>query len=212
MTEHSKVRMNILQRLNRVMQAVTYVQKEKKQGMNYSIVSHDVVTAKVRPHLVEHGVVYFPVWQEVEQQGNRTQVKMAVRFASIDEPDDYIDVMSIGYGIDTQDKGPGKAISYAVKYALLKALGLETGDDPDNDQHVEYDNPANPHIIAVNKFLTDIEAADTLEQLAAAGKSHAEAMGKAADEFPAKVQSARAAYGAKLHQFKEQARHREPAE
>jgi hypothetical protein len=38
------------------------------------------------------------------------------------------------YGIDDSDKGPGKAISYAVKYALLKALGLETGDDPDEDQ------------------------------------------------------------------------------
>lgn len=203
--------LNILQRLNRVMQAVTYIQKEKKAGMNYSIVSHDTVTAKVRPHLVERGVIYYPVWQDVEQQGNRTQVKMAVRFASIDEPDDYIDVMSIGYGIDTQDKGPGKAISYAVKYAILKALGLETGDDPDNDQHVEYDNPANPHVIAIQKFLDDIEAANTLDKLAAAGKAHADAMGKAATEFPGKVQSARAAYGAKLHQFKQQ-QQKEPAE
>jgi hypothetical protein len=43
-------------------------------------------------------------------------------------------VETIGYGVDPQDKGPGKAISYGVKYALLKVLGLETGDDPDTVQ------------------------------------------------------------------------------
>ena len=58
---------------------------------------------------------------------------MVVRFANVDEPTDFIDVPSFGYGVDPQDKGPGKAMSYAVKYALLKALGLETGDDADHD-------------------------------------------------------------------------------
>jgi hypothetical protein len=50
-----------------------------------------------------------------------------------------MDVQTAGYGIDPQDKGPGKAISYSVKYALLKALGLESGDDPDNDQATEHE-------------------------------------------------------------------------
>ena len=54
---------------------------------------------------------------------------MTVRFVNIDEPQDFFDVQSFGYGVDGQDKGPGKAMSYAVKYALLKALGLETGED-----------------------------------------------------------------------------------
>ncbi len=51
---------NIAQRINAAMADVDYIQKEKKQGMNYSIVSHDAVTAKVRPILQKHGVVYYP--------------------------------------------------------------------------------------------------------------------------------------------------------
>jgi hypothetical protein len=57
-----------------------------------------------------------------------------VRFENIDDRTDYIDVETFGYGVDPQDKGPGKAMSYGVKYALLKVLGLETGDDPDTVQ------------------------------------------------------------------------------
>ena len=132
--------LNILQRLNRVMKDVSYIQKERKAGMRYSIVSHDAVTAKVRPLLVEHGIVYFPVRVDRKQNGNRTEVDMTVRFTNIDQCD-FIDVQTAGYGIDDSDKGVGKAISYAVKYALLKALGLETGDDPDIEQDVQHQPP-----------------------------------------------------------------------
>jgi hypothetical protein len=106
--------------------------------MRYSIVSHDAVTAKVRPALLEAGIVYYPVHTSASQTGNRTEAHMTVRFVNIDEPNDYFDVEAFGYGIDDQDKGPGKAQSYAVKYALLKTMGLETGDDPDLDQSVEF--------------------------------------------------------------------------
>lgn len=128
----------LLERLNAVQQEVDYVQKEKRAGMRYSIVSHDAVTAKVRPILVKHGVLYYPIRLETTQVGNRTQAQMTVRFVSVDNPTDFIDVPTFGYGIDEQDKGPGKAMSYAVKYALLKTLGLETGDDPDVEQDVEF--------------------------------------------------------------------------
>ena len=128
----------LLQRLNAVQGECSYVQKEKKQGMRYSIVSHDAVTALVRPLMVKWGVVYFPHVMKMEQVGNRTQIHMSVRFVNIDDKDDFIDVTTGGYGIDDQDKGPGKAISYSIKYALLKTLGLETGDDPDTEQHVTF--------------------------------------------------------------------------
>ena len=108
--------LNIHQRLHAVMQEVTYVRKDKGGGLKYSIVSHDKVTAKVRPALVRHGVIYYPVNLRHSQNGNRTEVTLDVRFCNIDKPVDFIDVPGLGYGIDTQDKGPGKAISYAVKY------------------------------------------------------------------------------------------------
>lgn len=145
----------LLQRINAVQREVDYIQKEKKQGMRYSIVSHDAVTAKTRPLLVKYGVVYYPISITSEQVGNRTQMHMVVRFVSVDDAADFMDVHSVGYGIDDQDKGPGKAESYAVKYALLKALGLETGDDPDQDQdvihRVEPEQPRQDHLKANGK-------------------------------------------------------------
>jgi len=139
-------KLNVAQRISLVMGEVDYVQKERKQGMNYSIVSHDAVTAKVRPLLHKHGIIYYPRNLQVQQNGNRTEAVFAVRFENIDDRSDYIDVETMGYGVDPQDKGPGKAISYGVKYALLKVLGLETGDDPDTvqDSHADYRPPERP--------------------------------------------------------------------
>jgi hypothetical protein len=133
--------LNIHQRLALAMKHVTYIQKEKKQGMRYSIVSHDSVTSKVRPALLEAGIVYYPIEVQHQQSGNRTECAMTVRFVNVDDPQDFFDVETFGYGLDDQDKGPGKAMSYAVKYALLKTLGLETGDDPDEDQVTNFRNP-----------------------------------------------------------------------
>lgn len=145
MTTESK---NLWQRLAEAQTKVDYVQKEKKLGMSYSIISHDAVTAKVRPVLVECGIHYHPVALQFNQNGNRTEVALTVRFVNVDKPTEFIDVPSLGYGIDTQDKGPGKAISYAVKYALLKTLGLETGDDPDFDQNAKHEPNKKPEMVA----------------------------------------------------------------
>jgi hypothetical protein len=133
---------NILQRINAVMQELDYLQKEKKSGMQYSYVSHDKVAKAINPLLVKHGIVCYPTDYKVAQEGNRTQLQCKVVFVNIDDRSDQIIVDSLGYGIDSQDKGPGKAISYAFKYALLKTFVLETGDDPDNDQHVKFEPPA----------------------------------------------------------------------
>lgn len=139
-------KLNIAQRISAVMAEVDYIQKEKKEGMQYRIVSHDAVTAKVRPILHKNGIVYYPKDMVVEQVGNRTQAMFNVRFENIEDRADFIDVATFGYGVDGQDKGPGKAMSYGVKYALLKVLGLETGDDPDTVQDESADFVAEPMI------------------------------------------------------------------
>lgn len=159
--------LNIHQRLAKVMQEVTYIQKQAKKGMNYTIVSHDVVTAKVRPALLSAGIVYYPVRCDHTHNGNRAECGMTIRFVNIDEPSDFFDVQTFGYGVDPQDKGPGKAMSYAVKYALLKALGLETGDDADHDsiQHETIDPQV--HAAAVTSAIQAIEREADMTSLGA---------------------------------------------
>lgn len=168
---------NIHQRLAKVMSEVTYIQKERKEGMNYTIVSHDTVTAKVRPALLAAGIVYYPVRCEHSHNGNRAECGMTIRFVNVDDPADFFDVQTFGYGVDPQDKGPGKAMSYAVKYALLKALGLETGDDADHD-NINHDtkDPATPPppTLSAEQFVAlrdkAFEAGVPLEKIAAAAK------------------------------------------
>lgn len=190
---------NLFARINWVQQQVDYIQKEKKQGMRYSIVSHDAVTAKVRPFFVEAGVLYYPVNLSINQVGNRTEIIGAVRFVNIANPEEYIEVESAGYGIDDQDKGPGKALSYLVKYALLKCLGLETGDDPDEDQNAVFHDPG---AAQVDAFISAIQVTTSPEELATlldAFKPDLDAAGKA---HAGKVAQARSVYARKLHELK----------
>jgi hypothetical protein len=114
------------------MSELGYIQKTgitAKEAGGYSFVKHDDVTAAVRPLLVKHGVLCLPSVLDHQRDGNQTTLIVEVAFINTANPEDKAVVRSVGYGIDKQDRGPGKAMSYAVKYALLKAFSLETGDD-----------------------------------------------------------------------------------
>ena len=55
--------LNIYQRINNVMKAVKYVQKDSSVsggGVNYKAVSHDQVVSVLRQALVDHGIMIFP--------------------------------------------------------------------------------------------------------------------------------------------------------
>jgi len=155
--------LNIYQRIHAIMKDVAYVQKESQKVNNqYTFVSHDAVTAKCRVAFLKHGVLVRPFilkhdiewydtktekWidkkkQLVDGKSLRTSIEIEVEFINVDKPEEKMVTNSVGYGLDPQDKGAGKAYSYAYKYALLKALMLETGDDPEKDiiEHV----PAKP--------------------------------------------------------------------
>lgn len=138
--------LNIHQRMNQIMKSLCYIQKEGQAPAaagGYKFVKHDDVAREVRNRLLEFGVNAIPTVAEHHSEiliaeGTQaktlyTQVAVDVAFINIDKPDDRIVVRSWGYGLDRQDKSVGKAISYAVKYAMLKAFCLETGDDPEAD-------------------------------------------------------------------------------
>lgn len=126
--------LNIHQRMLSVMGKINYVQKENKKVNNqYTFTSIDSVKRAVHTPLVEAGIVVVPRVLKSAKVDTLTMVEMQVDFVNADEPQDLISINTIGYGMDPQDKGPGKAMSYALKYALLQALMLETGDDPEKD-------------------------------------------------------------------------------
>lgn len=150
MTENKK---NIYQKLLDVMTDVRYIEKEKKTVNNqYRFVSHDAVTAATSEAFIKHGVYAKPriVKNEIttievdrfnkyekittKETNFICSVEVEYDFINVENPEDRIcGINGLGQGIDNQDKACGKAISYACKYALLKALGIETGDEPEKD-------------------------------------------------------------------------------
>jgi hypothetical protein len=146
---------NIYQRILSVMAEVAYIKKEDKKVNNqYTFVSHDEVSRVLHPMLVKHGIVVTPSVTSWSQDGNRTSADVTVSFVSADKPEDRVDVHSFGFGIDPQDKGPGKAVSYATKYAMLKTFVLETGDDPERDL-IPFESAATPSLAAKAQLALD---------------------------------------------------------
>ncbi len=129
-----------MQRILAVMGDIDYIQKgEARVNGQYRFASHDQVSAAIHPLLVKHGIAILPSVEEITQEGNRTMVKLLMTFVNVDNAQDCFASRFVGYGVDSGDKGPGKAISYAYKYGVLKTFVLETGEDPDFDQNARYE-------------------------------------------------------------------------
>lgn len=58
-----------------------------------------------------------------------TRIETTYTFVNVENPEEFVQVISFSEGIDTSDKGSGKAMSYGDKYALMKAYKISTGDD-----------------------------------------------------------------------------------
>jgi hypothetical protein len=144
--------LNIFQRMLAATSEINRVAKNLKvdisKSQSYKAVAESDVLEAVKPIEEKYGIYSYPVSRTVikdeaytttsEYDGRKSEkttffMRLATvyRFVNIDNPDDYIDITTYGDGVDTQDKAPGKAMTYADKYALLKAYKIQTGDDPD---------------------------------------------------------------------------------
>jgi len=167
---------NIYQRINEVRKAVAYVQKDKDVSTgkgSYKAVTHDMVTALVRPEMVKHGIVCFPVMVEsnvaippkskdgTESSQIRYEATYDFTFVNADDPADKIVLRIQAHAMDNADKAPGKAISYAKKYAVLKLFEIETGEDEESRLHEPERMPES----MLADFIATMGAATTQEEL-----------------------------------------------
>lgn len=65
------------------------------------------------------------------------RIETVYTFVNVENPEETISITTYGDGIDGQDKAPGKAMTYADKYGLLKAYKIVTGEDPDQQASPE---------------------------------------------------------------------------
>lgn len=167
--------MNIYEKIAAVMQDVQYLAKDDNVSFgqtNYKALSEEKVTVIMRSAMLKHKLVVFPVEQSATRTGNITHVDVKYRIVNIEDPADYIEVVSCGDGADTQDKGSGKAMTYAFKYMWLRTFAIPTGEDPDKISSAQLEEEAKKAItcadcgkkITAKRFKGTEYSADTIAQ------------------------------------------------
>lgn len=140
--------MNIYEKMSKITLEIETVGKnlevELPGGRGYKAVGEGDVLRAVKPVEEKYGVYSYPVERQIVESGEIVntykdkekkslfvRIETRYRFVNIEKPDEYIEIVTYGDGVDSQDKAPGKAMTYADKYALLKAYKIQTGEDPD---------------------------------------------------------------------------------
>ena len=144
--------LNIYQRLSKITAELGVVAKnlriQQNKNSGYNAVSERDVLDAVKPLEAKYGVYSYPARRKIleshilenesEYQGKvtkrttfMTRIETVYRFINIDNPEEFTETTVFSEGIDPQDKGSGKAMTYADKYALMKAYKISTGEDPD---------------------------------------------------------------------------------
>lgn len=158
MKEEDIKKLNIYEKLSMITEEIGVIEKGLKVQVNknasYKAVGERDVLDAVKPLEKKYRVFSFPIKREVidrnilvkESEYNETitrtntlfmRIETTYRFVNSDKPEEYIETITYGDGLDTGDKAPGKAMTYADKYALMKAYKLSTGDDPDKEASPE---------------------------------------------------------------------------
>jgi hypothetical protein len=121
---------------------VQHLEKDKPVtfgNTNYKAISEAHVTTVVRKAMIDAHLVMFPVSQtmnarEMIKDGIRTGylTEGNIEYKLCDTETGYSEIVSSsGQGVDSQDKGSGKAMTYAYKYALIRTFMIPSGEDPD---------------------------------------------------------------------------------
>ena len=145
--------MNIYEKLSAITSDLSAVAKNLTVGegrSSYKAVGEADVLAAVKPLEKKYGVYSFPSSRRIVDSDTLTieknykgdtstvtkffmRIETIYRFVNIENPEEYLDITTYGDGVDSNDKAPGKAMTYGDKYALLKAYKVITGEDPDQE-------------------------------------------------------------------------------
>ena len=134
--------MNIYEKLSAITSEIANVEKSIEIGFNgkakYKAFGETDILNAVKPLEAKYKVYSYPVKRTIIQTGERgnqlfERIETIYRFINIEKPDEFIDITSYGDGLDVGDKSVGKAMTYADKYALMKAYKITTGEDPDQE-------------------------------------------------------------------------------
>ena len=150
--------MNIFQKMEAITNELGFVAKNLNVAVSktnsYKATGEVDVLEAVKPLENKYGIYSYASNREIIESDTLTQntqygeknslflrMKVTYRFVNTDNPQEYVETVSFAEGIDSGDKASGKAMTYADKYALMKAYKISTGEDPDQKASEEYKKP-----------------------------------------------------------------------
>lgn len=164
----------LLKAMQAVMEDVGYIQKDGRVAFGktkYNFVSAAGLISKIRPAMLKHGLLLIP-----SDGGAPPQQEIAISNKDGKETINHYVLIEMTYtlshvsgvvwphkikipasGYDSGDKATYKAMTGAIKYALLSVFLLETGDDPEEEKFTASD------ISDIEKLLEEAHSKGQLE-------------------------------------------------
>lgn len=144
-----------------VSKEITAIEKSMNVGTgqsSYKAVSDSLVRNTLRPEMIKQGLVIVPVgveaktqvdrWEEADTYKGGMKSKQSIfteattKYLLVhQESGESIELAGYGHGVDSQDKGAGKATTYALKNILLDLFLITKGEDFDTDATHSNDMP-----------------------------------------------------------------------
>ena len=157
--------------LAKVMRSVDHVGKnDVNKHQHFSFRGIDGVLNAVGPALREHNVVVYPrlhdvAYEEVKTSGGKasTACRVVVDYVFASADGSSVETRVAAESWDTGDKAMPKAMSVAMRTALIQALALPT-DEPDPDSFTYTREAADEKN---ERLAAKIEAAGTVDELRA---------------------------------------------
>src|SRR5215469_2699783 len=145
-SDFARTSLTLKQKLAEVRRRISYIQKRgHNERYNYSYVTAADLAGAVGDALAELEVVVIPQLVSISHENiapnqgypdRLTRVVMTYTFMDVNSAE-QLTVKVPGEGRDPGDKGPYKAMTGALKYALLQSFLIATGDDPEDERAEE---------------------------------------------------------------------------
>ena len=164
---------NIAKAIIQVMAEVKGMEKNSKVGTgqaSYDGTKDQDVKEIFNSALQRNGLCILPIdiqettqidrWEETSQYGIKQKqsvfTKVNVKYMLLHESGESIELAGYGHGIDAQDKGAGKATTYALKNCLLYTFLTPVGKIDDTDlkhsNDIEVPQKQAPKVIELNEL------------------------------------------------------------
>lgn len=143
-----------------VMKEVKGMEKNSRVGsgkMAYNGTKDQDVKEVFNEVMAKHGLCIMPIdiqqevditkWEETTNYGVKQKqsvfTKVNTKYLLLHESGESVELAGAGHGVDPQDKGAGKALTYALKNTLLYTFLTPVGkiDDSDNTHSEDIETP-----------------------------------------------------------------------